>query len=91
MIMTLPDKNDLVNSDIQQQSVHVKTGDKPAEYADRRNQIGQAFDDNVNEFTVLDDTPKSAEINEHNLYASPENAQKRTLNPDGSVPHPGSE
>lgn len=89
--MSLPDKNDLVNSPLQQQSVHVKEGDKPAEFVDRRNQIGQPFDDNVNEFTVADDVPKSAEINNQNLYATPENAQKRTLNPDGSVPHPGSE
>ena len=89
--MTLPDKNDLVSTNAQQQSVHVNTGDKPAEFADRRNQIGQAFDDNVNEFTVVDDVPKSAEITEQNVYASPENAQKRTLNADGSVPHPGSE
>lgn len=89
--MSLPDKTDLVTDPIIQQSNHVKDGDKPAEFVDRRNQIGQAFDDNVNEFTVVDDVPKSAEINERNLYATPENAQKRTINPDGSIPHTGSE
>lgn len=92
--MSLPDKTDLAQAPIHQQSVHVKDGDKPAEFADRRNQVGQAFDDNVNEFTQgsdLTDVPQSAEINELNRYATPENAQKRTLNPDGSVPNTGSE
>lgn len=73
------------------QTKHVNAGDKPAEFVDRRNQDGQAFDDNVNEHTVGDDTLKSDTINEHNLYSTPENAQKRTINPDGSIPSVGSE
>lgn len=73
------------------QTKHVNAGDKPAEFVDRRNQDGQAFDDNVNEHTVGDDTLKSETINEHNLYSTPENAQKRTINPDGSIPSVGSE
>lgn len=92
--MSLPDKTDLAQAPIHQQSVHVEKGDKPAEFADRRNQVGQAFDDNVNEFTqgnVLNDIPQSAEINELNRYANADNAQKRTLNLDGSVPNTGSE
>lgn len=89
--MSLPDKSDITNAPIQQQSDHVYEGDKPAEFADRRNQVGQAFDDNVNEFTTGNDIPQSAEITEQNRYATVENAQKRTLNPDGSVPSTGSE
>lgn len=73
------------------QTKHVNLGDKPAEFVDRRNQDGQAFDDNVNEHTVGNDTLKSETINEHNLYSTPENAQKRTINPDGSIPSVGSE
>lgn len=73
------------------QTQHVNLGDKPAEFVDRRNQDGQAFDDNVNEHTIGNDTLKSDTINEHNLYSSPENAQKRTINPDGSIPSVGSE
>ena len=73
------------------QTKHVNAGDKPAEFVDRRNQDGQAFDDNVNEHTVGNDTLKSETINEHNLYSTPENAQKRTINPDGSIPSVGSE
>lgn len=92
--MSLPDKTDLAQATIHQQSVHVAQGDKPAEFADRRNQVGQAFDENVNEFTqgsTLNAIPQSAEINDLNRYANVDNAQKRTLNPDGSVPHTGSE
>lgn len=73
------------------QTKHVNLGDKPAEFVDRRNQDGQAFDDNVNEHTVGNDTLKSDTINEHNLYSTPENAQKRSINPDGSIPSVGSE
>lgn len=73
------------------QTQHVNLNDKPAEFVDRRNQDGQAFDDNVNEHTIGNDTLKSDTINEHNLYSSPENAQKRTINPDGSIPSVGSE
>lgn len=73
------------------QTQHVNLGDKSAEFVDRRDQDGQAFDDNVNEHTIGNDTLKSDTINEHNLYSSPENAQKRTINPDGSIPSVGSE
>lgn len=76
---------------VENQTQHVKTGDETAEFADRRNQPGQAFDDNVNEHTIGSDMPKSAEVNELNRYASVENAQSRTLNPDGSAPSTGSE
>ena len=80
---------------IDTQTQHVKAGDKPAEFADRRNQDGQAFDENVNEHTVnnalVNNVPKSAEVNELNRYASIENAQSRTINPDGSIPSTGSE
>ena len=34
------------------QTKHVNLGDKSAEFVDRRNQPGQAFDDNVNEHTI---------------------------------------
>ena len=73
------------------QTQHVNDGDKAAEFADRRNQAGQAFDDNVNEHTVGGAALKSDYINDHNAYATPENAQKRTINPDGSIPSVGSE
>lgn len=80
---------------IDTQTQHVHSGDQSAEFADRRNQEGQAFDDNVNEHTVnnvfVNDVPKSAEVNELNRYATPENAQSRTINPDGSIPSTGSE
>lgn len=80
---------------INNQDQHVNSGDKSAEFVDRRNQDGQAFDDNVNEHTIGNqagfDTPKSAEITERNRYASIENAQSRTLNADGSIPSTGSE
>lgn len=84
--------NDItINPPVENQMGHVLVGDAEAEFADRRNQAGQAFDDNVNELTVGNEAPKSAEINDLNRYASVDNAQHRTLNPDGSVPHPGSE
>lgn len=73
------------------QTKHVNLGDKSAEFVDRRNQEGQAFDDNVNEHTIGNEGLKSSTINEHNLYSTPENAQKRTINPDGSIPSVGSE
>ena len=34
------------------QTKHVNLGDKSAEFVDRRDQPGQAFDDNVNEHTI---------------------------------------
>ena len=78
------------------QTKHVNLGDKSAEFVDRRNQPGQAFDDNVNEHSIGGDAAgneqlKSDTINERNLYSTPENAQKRTINPDGSIPSVGSE
>lgn len=89
--MSLPDKNDLVTTATQQQSFHVNDGDKPAEFVDRRNQIGQPFDENVNEFTTGHEIPQSAEITEKNRYATADNAQKRVINSDGSIPTTGSE
>lgn len=93
--MAINERNPLngteVNPPVENQSGHVYVGDEEAEYADRRNQPGQAFDDNVNEETVGQGQPQSAQITENNRYASPENAQKRTLNPDGSEPSTGSE
>ena len=64
------------------QTQHVNDGDKAAEFADRRNQAGQAFDDNVNEKTVGSEAPNSQKINDLNRYANIDNAQTRTLSPD---------
>ncbi len=63
---------------------HVNPGDNPARQPDFRDQPGQWFDDNINEnnpevMAVLNDRPKSDEINEQNRYASLDNAQKRAL------------
>lgn len=82
---------DLESPLVAEQDQHVNRGDKPAEEPDRRDQPGQAFDDGINARTAGNDIPQSAEINELNRYANPENAQSRTLNPDGSKPNTGSE
>lgn len=85
--------DNLVNSNNQAPvpTEHVKPGDADARSADRRDQPGQAFDGNINEHTVGSAIPKSAEINDLNRYASVDNAQSRTINPDGSIPSTGSE
>ncbi len=63
-------------------SEHVNDGDQPARQPDRRDQEGNPFDDNVNEYTMSEDAPKSDSINDLNRYANIDNAQSRVLNPD---------
>lgn len=64
-------------------SEHVNDGDNPARQPDRRDQQGStAFDEGINEETVGSEAPKSEDINDMNRYASINNAQSRTLNPD---------
>lgn len=63
-------------------SEHVNDNDNPARQPDRRNQEGNAFDEGINEHTIVSDTAKSAGINDLNRYANIDNAQTRVLNPD---------
>jgi len=63
-------------------SEHVNDGDNPARQPDRRDQEGNAFDENINEDTVRSEAPKSEGITDMNRYANIDNAQTRTLNPD---------
>ena len=63
-------------------SEHVNDNDNPARQPDRRDQEGNAFDEGVNEHTIVSDTAKSASINDLNRYANIGNAQTRVLNPD---------
>ena len=63
-------------------SEHVNENDNPARQPDRRNQEGNAFDEGINEHTIVSDTAKSAGINDLNRYANIDNAQTRVLNPD---------
>ena len=63
-------------------SEHVNDNDNPARQPDRRDQEGNAFDDGVNEHTMVSETSKSESINNMNRYANIDNAQTRVLNPD---------
>ena len=63
-------------------SEHVNNNDNPARQPDRRDQEGNAFDEGINEHTIVGGTPKSADINDSNRYANVDNAQTRVLNPD---------
>lgn len=63
-------------------SEHVNDNDNPARQPDRRDQEGNAFDEGINEHTIVGITPKSAGINDLNRYANVDNAQTRVLNPD---------
>ena len=63
-------------------SEHVNDNDNPARQPDRRDQEGNAFDDGINEHTMVGDAAKSAGINDLNRYANVDNAQTRVLNPD---------
>ena len=63
-------------------SEHVNDNDNPARQPDRRDQEGNAFDDGVNEHTMVSETSKSEGINNMNRYANIDNAQTRVLNPD---------
>ncbi len=63
-------------------SEHVNNNDNPARQPDRRDQEGNAFDEGINEHTIVSDTGKSAGINDLNRYANIDNAQTRVLNPD---------
>ena len=63
-------------------SEHVNDNDNPARQPDRRDQDGNAFDEGINEHTIVGSTPKSAGINDLNRYANIDNAQTRVLNPD---------
>ena len=63
-------------------SEHVNDNDNPARQPDRRDQEGNAFDEGINEHTIVSDTAKSAGINDLNRYANVDNAQTRVLNPD---------
>ena len=63
-------------------SEHVNDNDNPARQPDRRDQEGNAFDEGINEHTIVGSTPKSAGINDLNRYANIDNAQTRVLNPD---------
>ena len=63
-------------------SEHVDNNDNPARQPDRRDQEGNAFDEGINEHTIVGGTPKSADINDSNRYANVDNAQTRVLNPD---------
>ena len=69
-------KEGVVNSE------HVNDNDNPARQPDRRDQEGNAFDDGVNEHTMVSETSKSESINNMNRYANIDNAQTRVLNPD---------
>ena len=69
-------KEGLINSE------HVNDNDNPARQPDRRDQEGNAFDEGINEHTIVSDTAKSAGINDLNRYANIDNAQTRVLNPD---------
>lgn len=61
---------------------HVNKNDNPARQPDRRDQEGNAFDEGINEHTMVGDAAKSADINDLNRYANIDNAQTRVLNPD---------
>ncbi len=63
-------------------SEHVNDNDNPARQPDRRDQEGNAFDDGVNEHTMVSETSKSEGITNMNRYANVDNAQTRVLNPD---------
>ena len=63
-------------------SEHVNDNDNPARQPDRRDQEGNAFDEGINEHTMVGDAAKSAGINDLNRYANIDNAQTRVLNPD---------
>ena len=63
-------------------SEHINDNDNPARQPDRRDQEGNAFDEGINEHTIVSDTAKSAGINDLNRYANIDNAQTRVLNPD---------
>ena len=63
-------------------SEHVNDNDNPARQPDRRDQEGNAFDEGINEHTMVGDAAKSAGINDLNRYANVDNAQTRVLNPD---------
>ena len=63
-------------------SEHVNDNDNPARQPDRRDQEGSAFDEGINEHTMVGDAAKSADINDLNRYANIDNAQTRVLNPD---------
>jgi len=63
-------------------SEHVNDNDNPARQPDRRDQEGNAFDDGVNEHTMVSETSKSEGITNMNRYANIDNAQTRVLNPD---------
>ena len=63
-------------------SEHVNDNDNPARQPDRRDQEGNAFDEGINEHTIVGITAKSAGINDLNRYANVDNAQTRVLNPD---------
>ena len=63
-------------------SEHVNDNDNPARQPDRRDQEGNAFDEGINEHTMVGDAAKSASINDLNRYANIDNAQTRVLNPD---------
>ena len=69
-------KEGVVNSE------HVNDNDNPARQPDRRDQEGNAFDDGVNEHTMVSETSKSEGINNMNRYANIDNAQTRVLNLD---------
>ena len=69
-------KEGVVNSE------HVNDNDNPARQPDRRDQEGNAFDDGVNEHTMVSETSKSEGINSMNRYANIDNAHTRVLNPD---------
>ena len=61
---------------------HVNKNDNPARQPDRRDQEGNAFDEGVNEHTIMPEAAKSTDINDLNRYANVDNAQTRVLNPD---------
>ena len=63
-------------------SEHVNDNDNPARQPDRRDQEGNAFDEGINEHTMVGDAAKSAGINDLNRYANIDYAQTRVLNPD---------
>lgn len=72
---------DKFDSDVMQ-TEHVNAGDNPAREPDRRDQEGSPFDGDINEETTGTEMPKSDFIDDHNRYASVDNAQSRTLTPD---------
>ena len=63
-------------------SEHVNDNDNPARQPDRRDQEGSAFDEGINEHTMVGEAAKSEGINDLNRYANVDNAQTRVLNPD---------